>query len=110
MPNFTAQLALAAKTAQAVLAPLADSSGAAGVFTLGGADYTGVFYEVNAIDPLDATGVRSLRSLEIHAARSQFSAAPAAAPRTTLTAKGRTWVLTSVTELPNFYRLTCRPA
>jgi hypothetical protein len=109
MSLYSAQIALAAKTAQIVLAPLTDESGEAGVFTLGGTDYTGVFYEVNATDPLDPTGVRCLRQLTIHAEASQFASAPSAHPRTTLTAKGRTWTLTSTTDLPNHYRLTCRP-
>lgn len=112
MSLFASQISLAAKTAQSVMAPLTDTTGADGIFTFDSAPTTnvvGVFNEFNAADPLDPSGVRNIRLLTIFAEKSQFASAPSAAPRQTITAKGRTWTLQSTTDLPNHYRLTCRP-
>lgn len=104
-------IAHAAKTAQCVLAPLGDPAND-GQFTIAGDStvYVGVFNEFDATDPLDPTGIKNLRLLTIEALRTQFSAAPSASPRKTLTAKGKTWVIQSTTDHPNFYKFTCRLA
>ena len=107
--NLSSILTAAAAQAQTILAPIAEPTGE-GEFTLSGADYTGTFNELNETDPLDATGIRRIRILYIFATKAQFDTAPSAATRTTLTAKGATWTLAAVTDLPQHYRLVCKPA
>lgn len=109
--NLAPVIAHAAKYAQGILAPLGDPAGV-GEFTIAGdtTTYVGVLNEFDATDPLDPTGIKNLRYLTIEALRTQFSSAPSASPRKTLTAKGRTWVIQSTTDHPNFYKFTCRPA
>lgn len=82
-----------------------------GSFTITGdsTTYTGVFNEINESDPLTPTGIKTIRMLTIMATKDQFNAAPSAAPRVTITAKGSKWVLQSTTDMPLHYRLTCRP-
>lgn len=106
--NLSALLAQAAAQAQTILAPICEPTGL-GVFTFSGSDYTGTFNEQDEQDPLDATGIRRIRFLYIYATKAQFSASPAGAPRTTLTAKGATWSVQSITDQPQHYRFTCRP-
>lgn len=100
-------LASAAAQAQSVLAELTGE----GTFTLSGdaTEYTGVFNEFNELDPLTPTGIKQVRQLTIVATKAQFTTAPSAAPRRSLTAKGITWSVQSVTDMPQHYRLTCRP-
>lgn len=82
-----------------------------GTFTISGdsTSYTGVFNEINESDPLTPSGIKTIRLLTIMATKDQFTAAPQAAPRHTVVAKGTTWILQSTTDMPLHYRLTCRP-
>ena len=119
--NLAPIIAHAARTAQGILAPLGDPDGE-GEFTVTGdasaLTYVGVFNEFDSTDPLDPTGIRNLRFLSIRVLKAQKNATYEAAlaaclkasPRTTLTAKGRLWVIQSTTDQPNFYGVTCRPA
>lgn len=108
--SLYAELASAAAEAQTILAPICDPS-AAGDFTLSDrtGTFVGTFNEFDAQDPLDVSGIRTIRLLTILATRDQFDTPPVSAPRTSLTAKGATWLVTSVTDMPFHYRLTCRP-
>lgn len=96
--------------AQTILAPMCDS--ADGAFTLStaeGSTFYGVMNEQDELDPMDHTGIKRIRFLFVYATAAQFTTAPSAAPRCTLTAKGRNWSVQAVTTLPQHYRIICRP-
>lgn len=105
--DLTSILSAAAAEAQSILAPISDPEGR-GEFTFGGADYTGTMNEQDEEDPLDVAGIKRVRQLYIYATKPQFDSAPTAAPRATLTAKGATWSVQSITDLPQHYRFVCR--
>ena len=106
--SLNAELAAAAIEAQTALADIQGG----GLFTISGdaKPYTGVFYEHNEADPLGRAGIENIRLLEIVATKAQWTVAPSAGPRRTLTAKSQLWILVSTTDMPLHYRLTCKPA
>ena len=96
--------------AQKILAGMSDPSGD-GAFTISNRSGTfyGVMNEQDAEDPLDHAGIKRIRYLFIFPTKDQFTTAPSAAPRCTITAKGATWSVQGVTDLPQHYRIVCRP-
>jgi hypothetical protein len=107
--SYANLLASAAKTAQSILAPMADPDNA-GEFTIGDDDYTGVFnLRTVAMEPT-SNGLKRIEELEIVATRAQWDTAPEAAPRFGVTALGRSWWCTKVSPAGPCYSLTCVPA
>lgn len=107
--SYAALLASAAKTAQAILAPLADPDND-GDITISGTTYEGVTnLRVVAMEP-GPNGLRRIEELDIAITRAQFDTAPVAAPRFAVTALGRSWVCTAVSPAGPSWLLTCVPA
>lgn len=113
MSQFSDQLAAAATEAQSILAPMVDPD-ANGTFTLAGvtnaldgtANLTGVMSIFDNVAVPTANGFEEQRQIKISATRDQFTAAPDAAARPRLTAKGEQWTLTAVEPGGQFYTLT----
>ena len=102
-------LATAAKTAQSILAPMADPEGN-GAFSIGDEDYTGVLnLRTVAMEP-GPNGLIRIEELEIVATRAQWDTAPEAAPRFGVTALGREWWCNKVSPAGPCWSLTCVPA
>lgn len=81
----------------------------AGQFSLGGTDYLGVLSEVRGQYEGLGQGIEVIKELRIVATRDQFSAAPDPSLRPQLTARGSTWVLTSLEQSEIHYMLTAVP-
>ena len=107
--SYATDIATMMAEAQTILAPMCDSSD--GAFTLSSmaGTFTGILNEQDGEDPLDMTGVKRVRYLFIFATKDQFTTAPSAAPRCTVTVKGASWSVQGVTDLPQHYRIVCRP-
>ena len=103
--SYAAILAGAAKTAQAILAPMTDPDGS-GAFTLGGTSYTGTMAIFEKVLVPTANGMEEQRQIKIAATRAQFTASPDASTRPVITARGLVWHLTAVEPGPQFYVLT----
>ena len=103
--SYANLLAGAAKTAEAILAPMTDPTGA-GAFTLGGTTYTGTMSIFDKMLVPTPNGMEEQRQIKIAATRAQFSAVPNASTRPVITARGLVWYLTAVEPGPQFYVLT----
>lgn len=106
MSDLSTTLTAAAAEAQRLLAPAADPTNS-GEFTIAGdsTTYVGVMEEdPNLLIPTP-NGFEKVSAIKIATTRAQFSAAPSAAGRPKLTARGKTWNLTSVTPGAYHYQL-----
>jgi len=103
--SYASILAQAAKTAQAVLAPMADPTGS-GAFTLGGTAYTGTMSVFDKVLVPTANGMEEQRQIKIAATVAQFATAPNPATRPVIVARGLVWHLTAVEPGAQFYVLT----
>lgn len=106
MSDLSTTLTAAAAEAQRLLAPAADPTNS-GEFTIAGdsTTYTGVIEEdPNMLIPTP-NGLEKVYGIKVMATRAQFSSAPVATNRPKLTARGKTWNLTSVSPGAYHYQL-----
>jgi hypothetical protein len=107
--SYASLLASAAKTATAILAPMADPDNN-GAITIGDETYTGVTnLRTVGMEP-GPNGLIRIEELDISITRAQFDTAPEAAPRFGVTALGREWWCNKVSPAGPFWMLTCVPA
>jgi hypothetical protein len=111
--SHAALLASAARTAQRVLAPMADPDGEGEFTVTGGGTFAGICEEdPNMLNPT-ANAVEPVYGLRIAAEREQFTAAEEATlaglaiTRARVTAKGKAWTLISVTPAAQFLQFVC---
>lgn len=113
MSQFSNQLSWAAKTAQKVIAPLADPT-ASGVFTLAGytnqltndGNFTGTMSIFEKALVATPNGYEEQRQIKIAATVTQFASIPDAAARPRIYARGLNWTLTAVEPGAQFYVFT----
>lgn len=106
--SYASLLSGAAKTAQSILASMADEA-SDGIFTLSGTSYTGVMHLHRSELVPGPGGLTRVEQLDIVATADQFETAPTAVPRKEMVALGRNWFLVSVVPGAGSYALTCVP-